>query len=186
MNYPFRTTYKQDNDTYIEDRGHAFVIKRGNADFETLDAEFGKILAPGQTAVHENGGEGWEVWDGFPLLDALKKRKLDELNSAWLAAEANGTVSSSVGFVIDANERANRDITGLITGMEATGQASTTFCAADNSFHEVTLAQLKTMLLEIIQHGQAVYAAKWRMRTAIESAAALEALEAVKISFADV
>lgn len=186
MNYPFRTTYKQDADTYIEDRGHAFTIRRGNADFDTLDAEFGSLLAPGQTAIRENNGDGWEVKAGFPMLEALKQARMEELHRAWLSAEANGQVNSSVGFAIDATERANRDITGLITGLEATNQTTTTFCAADNSFHEVTLDQLKTMLLEIIQHGQAIYAAKWQMRQAIEGATTLEAVSAVNISFAGV
>ena len=39
MSYPFRTTYRQDADTYIEDRGYAHVIARGHADFATLDGE---------------------------------------------------------------------------------------------------------------------------------------------------
>lgn len=186
MSYPFRTTYKQDNDTYIEDRGHAFTIKRGNADFDTLDAEFGQILVPGQTAIHSTNGEGWEVQDGFPLLDNLKKSKLAELNRAWLAAEASGKVQSSAGFVIDANERANRDVDGLIKRLTALGEDSADFCAADNSSHTVTLEQLKAMQLEIIQYGQAIYAAKWKMRYAIESAITLEALSAVNISFAGV
>lgn len=186
MDYPFRTTYRQDSDTYVEDRGHPFIVRRGNADFDTLDAEFGKILAPGQTAVRENGGDGWDVIDGFPMLEALKQARLEELHQAWLTAEANGKVNSSVGFAIDATERANRDVDGLIKRLTALGEDSADFCAADNSSHIVTLEQLKAMQLEIIQYGQAIYAAKWKMRYAIESAATLEAVSAVNISFAGV
>ena len=99
------------------------------------------------------------------------------------AAGASGVVQSSVGFAIDANERANRDINGLITGMEATGQTSTIFCGADNSFHDVSLEDLKTMLLEIIQYGQRIYAVKWQIRIAIEQAKSMEELAAINVSF---
>jgi len=183
MSYPFRTTYKQDADTYVEDRGYAHVIARGHADFATLDAEFGKLLAVGQTARKGNDGEGWEVIEGFPMLDNARAEKLIALNEAWLVAEASGVVQSSVGFAIDANERANRDINGLITGMEATGQTSTIFCGADNSFHDVSLEDLKTMLLEIIQYGQRIYAVKWQIRIAIEQAKSMEELAAINVSF---
>jgi hypothetical protein len=183
MSYAFRTTYKQDKDTYIEDRGYAHAIVRDDIDFAILDKEFGSLLSVGQTARRSGDGAGWEVVDGFPMLDAAREAKLAALHSAWLAAEARGVIDSSVGFAIDATERANRDITGLITGMEASGMEKTMFCSADNSFHSVTLEQLKTMLLEIISHGQALYARKWELRTAIEQAATFEALGAVVISF---
>lgn len=114
-----------------------------------------------------------------------KEEKLDELHAAWLAAEANGTVTVD-GITIDATSRSNRDIEGLIISMEAQGIESTVFCAADNSFHEVTLAQLKDFQLAVIGLGQRLYARKWEIRTAIEAAETPEELEAITISFADV
>ena len=118
-----------------------------------------------------------------PTLEEARLVALAALNLAFAAAEASGKVASSVGFVIDATERSNRDIEGLITSMEATGAPETTFCAADNSFHTVTLDQLRTMRLEVIAHGQALYARKWELRTAIEAAETVEAVRAVDISF---
>lgn len=116
-------------------------------------------------------------------LARFKQEALDRLNAAWLVAEQNGKLMSAVGFEIDANERANRDIQGLITMMESTGSEKTSFCAADNSFHEVSVEQLKTMQLEVIQYGQQIYAKKWQIRTAIEQAADFDAVKAVNISF---
>lgn len=182
----FRTTYKQDKKTYVEDRGFAYVVTSGSPEYDALEAEFGKLLKVGQTAVRNSDGDGWTVEDGFPLLERMKEAKLAILDEKWRLAEANGVIESSAGFSIDATERANRDITGLITGMEATGTDSVTFCAADNTFHEVALSQLKTMLLEIIQHGQALYAKKWELRSAIANAVTVADLEAVDISFAGV
>lgn len=116
-------------------------------------------------------------------LEDARAAALSSLSSAFAAAEAAGKVMSSAGFVIDATERSNRDIEGLITSMEATSTQETTFCAADNGFHTVTLEQLRTMRLEVIAHGQALYARKWELRTAIESAQSVEAVQAVDISF---
>lgn len=114
-----------------------------------------------------------------------KGKMLEELNTAWLDAEATGTVAVD-DITIDATSRSNRDIEGLIISMEAQGTASTMFCAADNSFHEVTLAQLKDFRLAVIGLGQRLYVRKWELRTAIEAAETLEELEAITISFAGV
>ena len=118
-----------------------------------------------------------------PTLEEARAAALDALNAAFAAAEAGGRVPSSAGFVIDATERSNRDIEGLITSMEATVTPETTFCAADNSFHTVTLEQLRAMRLEVIAHGQALYARKWELRTAIEAAETVEAVQGIVISF---
>lgn len=118
-----------------------------------------------------------------PTLDEARTEALARLAAAFLAAEAAGRLMSSAGFVIDATERSNRDIEGLITSMEATGAPEAAFCAADNSFHTVTLEQLRAMRLEVIAYGQALYACKWEVRTAIERAGSVAEVQAVDISF---
>ena len=118
-----------------------------------------------------------------PSLEELKKNKLQELNQKFLEAEENGTLDSSVGFTIDATERSNRDIDGLIKSLEATKQDNTRFCAADNSFHEVTLDNLKTMQLEVIEYGQQLYAKKWQYREQINQAQSKEELDKIEIKF---
>lgn len=122
----------------------------------------------------------------LPTLEEARASALARLDIAFAAAEASGKVTSAAGFVIDATERSNRDIEGLITRMEATGTPEAAFCAADNSFHTVTLEQLRAMRLEVIAHGQALYARKWELRTAIETAESTEAVQAVRIDFAGV
>lgn len=119
-------------------------------------------------------------------LEIYKGEALARLKTAWLEAEQNGRLDSSVGFAIDANERANRDIGGLITKLEDTGEEQTMFCDADNNMRPVTLENLKTMRLEVIEYGQAIYAKKWAMRTAIEKAASFEEVDAVNINFAEI
>jgi len=88
MSYPFRTTYRQDADTYVEDRGVAHIIAKGDADFAKLDRQFGTMLAVGQTARRSGDGDGWEVIDGFPLLESLKIAKMAEINRGYETALA--------------------------------------------------------------------------------------------------
>lgn len=184
MSYAFRNTYRQDNDTYIEDRGYPHAVARGDEGFDGLDRQFGSMIAVGQTALHGDGEGIWTIVDGCPLLDEAKAAKLEALRRAWLAAEAGAVVqSASAGFAIDANERANRDLAGLVTAMEAGGIATTTFCGADNVLHAVTLEQVRAMRLEVIAHAQALYARKWELRSAIGQAQTFDALDAVKVTF---
>ena len=126
--------------------------------------------------------------DDERLAQSLAKYKdeaLTRLNDAWLEAEQHGKLESSAGFAIDANERANRDIAGLITMLEQTGETQTAFCGADNVMRPVTLDQLRAMRLEVIRYGQELYARKWAMRTSIENAADFADVDAVKITFAE-
>ena len=146
-------------------------------------ADYAAQVAPFVTAWQEEKARREEEAAKPPTLEESRAAALARLNSAFAAAEAAGKVMSSAGFVIDATERSNRDIEGLITSMEATSTPETTFCAADNSFHTVTLEQLRTMRLEVIAHGQALYARKWELRTAIETAQSVDAVQAVDINF---
>lgn len=116
-------------------------------------------------------------------LETVRTEKLSSLASAFASAEANGHLTSACGFEIDATERANRDVSGLITSLEAAGASTTTFCDYTNAFRQVTIENLKTMRLEIIAYGQALYARKWSLRTAINGAQTKEDLDAIEISF---
>lgn len=183
MEYPFRTTYREDADTFVEDRGYPHYIRRGNPQFDVLEEEFGRILLPGHTATK---GEGrWWTEEGCPFLESARTLKLKKLHEAWLQAEADATVEYD-GDLVDANERANRDVNGLITAMEAQGVETAEFCLADNTFRTLTLAQLKAVRLAIIAHAQLLYAHKWSRRLQIEGARTFDELEAVDISFAEV
>lgn len=182
MSYRFRSTFRQDASTFVEDRSYPHIVAEGDELYGTLLAEFGEILEPGQTAVRDASGDGWDVEDGSPMLEDARARKLEALRKAWLAAEASGTVAMN-GVDYDCNDRANRDIAGLIASMEATSAEAVQFCAADNSFHELALADLKALQLLVIGHAQALYARKWELRTLIEAAETFADLDAVQISF---
>lgn len=121
----------------------------------------------------------------YNSFENVKARKLGDLNSGLAEARADSTVSimSSVGFEINANSTANENISGLITMMESTGTETTQFMAFDNTMQTVTLANLKTMQLELVAWGQALYAYKWTVRSAIEAAETAEEVNAIEIDY---
>ena len=122
-----------------------------------------------------------------PTLEEVKAQKLSELEQKFLAwYETDATVTSSLGFVADSDSRAMMDVSGLVTTLEATPaetRSTVAFMDAENQPHMLTLEQMKAVQLEIIQNGQSAYAQKWTMRTAIEQAQDVEAVNAISIEF---
>lgn len=120
-------------------------------------------------------------------LEKLREEKLQELSSKTSAAESDAYVVSSVGspgIKINANERANRDIEGLIKLLKSFPEDTTEdFCCYDNTYYPVTLQDLETMQLEVITNGHNLYKQKWAYRNAINSASTKEELDAIHIEF---
>ena len=113
-------------------------------------------------------------------LDELKTEKLAELETAFTMASQEAHCTSSVGFEIDADEIANRNIEGLVLVMQP--EQTTLFRAYDNSFHEVTREQLEVMRKEIVVNSQWLYQAKWTMEARIRAAETAEALDTIIIT----
>ena len=130
----------------------------------------------------------WSV-EAIPekTVDEVRAAKLSELDSAFMSwYEDKATVTTSLGFVADSDARAMMDVNGLVTTLEAQPaetRASVAFMDANNEAHLLTLDQLKTVQVEIIQNGQSAYQQKWTMRYAIESAQTKEELDAIEIKF---
>ena len=120
----------------------------------------------------------------YNSVEATRGRKEEELANAFTKATATAHLTCSLGFDIDANDAANRNVSGLVTLMEAEGAPeSLQFCDYNNEIHTVTLADLRVMQQEIIANGSALYARKWALRDAINIAATTEELNAITISF---
>lgn len=117
--------------------------------------------------------------------ETVKAEKLSELNAGLSAARNNNksSIDSSVGFAINADDTCSTNVGGLIDYMTATGAENTSFMGFDNMLHEVTLADLKTMQTELAIYGQALYAYKWQVRAAIDTATTIEELEAIQIDY---
>ena len=110
-------------------------------------------------------------------LEEARTEKLTELEAAFNTASQKAHCTSSVGFKIDADEIANRNIEGLVLVMQP--EETTLFRAYDNTFHEVTREQLGTMRKEIVVNSQYLYQAKWTMEARIRAAETTGELEAV-------
>lgn len=119
-----------------------------------------------------------------PSLDEIRSHKLQELHAkfdAWYNGEA--VVYSSLGFTADSDSRAKADVDGLIEVMECTGAEASLFRDADNELHQLTLDNLKTLRLEIIQNGQFAYQTKWTFEAQIKALETRAEIEAVDIVF---
>lgn len=128
---------------------------------------------------------GWPVGVELLTLEEAQTSKLNELNDGLIAARADATASimSSVGFEINANTTAKENIDSLITLLEFTGDEATSFMAFDNTMKSVTLDELKTMQLELVAWGQALYAYKWATRSQIEAAEDAATVMAIEIDY---
>ena len=114
-------------------------------------------------------------------LDKGKELKLTELATAFEKASVDAHCMSSLGFEIDADETAGKNISNLIA---VTGDADTVmFCDYYNQFHPVALAGLKTMQTEVITETNRLRQTKWTFRDAINAAETEKDLSAIVIDF---
>ena len=114
------------------------------------------------------------------ILNNHKKSRLEELHNAAESALKTAGVKSSLGFKIDANEDAVRNLNGLVD----IGHNDVSFCDYDNVIHEhVTAEQIKTMRNEVLLNGQNLYAQKWNYRAAVNAAETVDELNAITFKF---
>ena len=140
-------------------------------------------IAPYEDSEIEQGYDGtWYEKGHAPQrpLEEARTEKLAELEAAFDTASREAHCTSSVGFEIDADETANRNIEGLVLVMQP--EETTLFRAYDNTFHEVTREQLETMRKEIVVNSQYLYQAKWTMEARIKAAETTEALKIIVVT----
>lgn len=124
----------------------------------------------------------------YNKLENVISRKLGELNLKLEETKASSAahITSSTGYVVNANTTAKQNIDGLITAMEAQGLSRVNFMTFDNTLAELTLEQLKTIQLELISYGNNLYARKWALRSQIEACKTKEEVDAIVIDYSDV
>lgn len=147
------------------------------------NTEFYKLLGMNEMDVEKGKDGRWYLTGYAPRqsFEEARAEKLDELNSAFTKASQTAHCTSSLGFEIDADEIANRNIEGLALVLEP--EEKTLFRAYDNRFHKVTKEQLETMRREIVVNSQRLYQIKWRIEAAIEGAETGDELESIDIEF---
>ena len=124
----------------------------------------------------------------YNKLENVISRKLDELNAKLEKTKASSAahITSSTGYVVNANTTAKQNIDGLITAMEAQSLNTVNFMTFDNTLAELTLAQLKTIQLELISYGNNLYVRKWSLRSQIEACTSKTEVDAIVIDYSDV
>lgn len=143
---------------------------------------FGKV--PTEKIVEFWAKHGVTIIEEQEPIEVFKKRKSFAIKRAFLDWRNNkATLVSSLGFKADSNERANTDVSGLLVAYEDNQEDLITFRDADNEFHALTYAQVKTLQKEIIENGNHAYAQKWMLDAQVESATTKEELDAVVVKF---
>lgn len=169
------------------------TIELDNSTSEPItEADYDRAVAPyvqfWETEKTKRKKEKAEQEAEYNKLENVKARKLAELNRAMEGAKVSSSVSiqSSVGYTVNANTTAKQNVDGLITAMSATGRDTVSFMTFDNQLVELTLEQLKTIQLELINYGNNLYARKWALRRQIEACTTKEEVDGIAISYADV
>lgn len=114
-------------------------------------------------------------------LEQARAEKSAALKDAFRRALENGRLTSSLGFDVNADETALRNLDGLAATMEDDGAATVAFCDFHNRFHDVSLDDVKTLRRDVVRHIQALYQKKWALRHAIEQAGMVEEIDAIDI-----
>lgn len=179
MNYG-QIIHRTADDSYvITKNGMPYHVYPYAAEFaEEWDAVFTYAKAHPECVTEEEPYE-----PPVPTLEEVKAAKISEIKAAFVAAEAEGFVESSLGFRADATRRSIGDIEGLID-LVSSGvlSAPVTFRDYDNAYHSLTLDQLNTLRLEAKGRGPLLYARKWELEAAVDAAETVETLAGIDIN----
>lgn len=158
-------------------------------DFMMNHKEYGWI--PYTTSASDDGigKQIWDIKDTLdiadyvpPSLEELKEQKLNELNSKASQFEQtenkNMFVTSSLGFRVNADPKAKRNIDTLIELQVPT------FRDYENVIHnDITVQDLETIKREISLNAVNLYNQKWTMESEINSLESVEDIENYEIKF---
>lgn len=116
-------------------------------------------------------------------IDIIKTMRLNEVEHKFETASKNAFIVSSLGFRINADEVANRNVEGLIKVLKSEGISEEMFRDYDNEFRTVSLQDLETMQLEIIKNGQYLYKQKWASLNEISNISDVKELVSYNITY---
>ena len=133
----------------------------------------------------ERGYNGWTYIKGKAPVKGLDLVKAETLNEISAIADAfeqmkcdTMFVTSSLGFRVNADRRSLQNIENMITLGE-----SQRFKDYDNTFHYLSVDELKIIANEIIINGLNLYSQKFTMQQAVTSATEVEAIANLDLTF---
>ena len=114
-------------------------------------------------------------------LKTFKKAQVEDATEGFDARRKDPgiTFKSSLGFVVDGDARSRDNIEGLIN----IGAEPVSFKDHDNELHSLTLAELKTLLVEAQKNGALLYQQKWALQAEIDACKSAKKLAAIEIKF---
>ena len=133
----------------------------------------------------ENKTLTFKVLTDEDLLQKAKSSKLEELKIISQKFTVNNCeemyLTSSLGYAINADKTAQDNIRGLIEAHEETDLIK--YKLYDNTFKDVTIADLKIMLKECAQNGENLYTQKFLYQAKINACTSIEEVNAIEIAF---
>lgn len=93
---------------------------------------------------------------------------------------SNIHIHSDLGFEINADIRSQNNVRALITLLESSDAKTISYKDYDNKNHELTLDQLKTLLIEMCNYVKYIYTKKWKTKLLIEHAVSIDEILAIE------
>lgn len=134
--------------------------------------------------------------DFIMTIEAIPEKTFDELKDEKIQEVRNKTKAfdnqlenkemvfkSSLGFLVDGDLKSKGNVEGCIEKLKKEDSATITFMCGDNVPRELTLQDLETIYLEIINNGENLYQQKWKMIAELTEITTKEELEAYEIVF---
>ena len=125
-----------------------------------------------------------------PDLDELKQMKLGALDGAFeeYRQSSKTFLISSLGFKANANVTAFDNVSGLVARLQFKADKGEEnpqvgFMTFDDELVMLGLDELKTLQVEISANGSNIYAQKWSIRQAIQTAKTKKSLASIEIGF---
>ena len=171
MNFELNQIVTVENDT----------LPKGLAKFCNENGYFIQEIEP-----LENGTRQFQICaPKEKTLSELKSEKLAKLTAITSKFTVNNCdemhITSSLGYTINADKTAQDNIRGLI---EAHGESDIIkYKIYNNSFKEVTIADLKIMLKECAKNGENLYTQKFLYQEKIKACTSVEEIYAIEFKF---
>lgn len=146
--------------------------------------------------VENNHNKGYQIKETETEIQALdyddtekfkntKNAKLSQLKAISQKYTVNDCdemyITSSLGYAINADKTAQDNIRGLIEAHEETDLIK--YKLYDNTFKDVTIADLKIMLKECAKNGENLYTQKFLYQAQINACTSIDEVNAIEIVF---
>lgn len=170
----------------IQEDGKCLQVSDGT------NADYYKSIGMVRKDVEQSEVDGcWYLKDMCPhytdeeKLNNAKAEKLAQLKAISQKYTVNDCdemyITSSLGYAINADKTAQDNIRGLIEAHEETDLIK--YKLYDNTFKDVTIADLKIMLKECAKNGENLYTQKFLYQAQINACTSIDEVNAIEIVF---